>query len=231
MRKSWQRSDVIKNNHIIPIDGGVLGLRGENNMKKYLFLIFIVSLIGQPVHAEFKGSVLWSLPKSENLEAHPVYQLEYSLHKNLSLYGSYEKMLVRYAGQEAYDVTIGGLGFKGEKEIGGDIKLILTIGGFFPTVDRRGASSEALSYEMNRTVGTGNVAKQEDNYSIELKNAIGGSISIVMPVSKCNVTVGYQFLKFEEIIMARANHFSPGHWEIFMHRDYSGPFFGLIYPW
>lgn len=199
-------------------------------MKKYLILIFIL-LISIPIHAEVKGSILWSLPKSENLEAHFVYQLEYSLHKNLFMYGSYEKMLVRYAGQEAYDLTIGVLGFKGEKKIGGDIKLTLAIGGYFPSVERRIASSEAISYEINRTVGAGNIAKQEDNYSIEMKNAIGSSISITMPVNKWNLTVGYRFLKFEEIIMARADHFSPGHWEIFIERDYSGPFFGLVYPW
>lgn len=207
--------------------------RWKKQMKKqYLFLItvFIISL-STFAHAELKGSLLWSLPKSEGIEAHPVYQLEYSLHRNLSIYGSYEEMLVRYAGQEAYDTKIGALGFKGTQEIRKNLMLTFTIAGFFPTIERRAASSEALSYEINRTVGAGNIAKQEDNYSVELKNAIGGSISIVMMVSKWNLSLGYRFLKFEETIMARADHFGPDHWEIFMHRDYSGPFFGLVYPW
>lgn len=200
-------------------------------MKSLLLIaILIISLISGSAHAEVKASLLWPFPKSENIESRPIYQLEYSLHKNLSAYASYEKTLIRYGGQELGELKVFGLGFKLNREIGKGLNLNLGIGYYLPQVELRASASEAMCIEMSQTVYIQDPSSVRDHYNYDLNNAFGGDISLNMELwHSFRFSIGYRFLKFEEVMMCRADRFGDGHWEIFKYRDYSGPFVGIEY--
>jgi hypothetical protein len=148
----------------------------------------------------------------------------------LGVYGSYEKTLIRYAGQELGDLRIISLGFRFKREISNGLNLNLGIGYYLPQVELRASASEAMCIEMSQTVYITDPSSINDHYNYDLQNAFGGDISLSATVwNSLQFAIGYRFLKFEEVMMCRADRFGDGHWEIFKYRDFSGPFIGIEY--
>jgi len=198
-------------------------------MKKlFLIITFITTILFSTlVAAQPTASIAWPFPKSEDIESNLVYQLDYSLYRNLSLCGSYEKTLLRYGGQELADLRITSFGFRVDREYKG-ITLSIGVGYYHPDVKMRSSSDEALSIEMSGIVG--NTVSVGDAYQYDLKGALGGNVLVGTRVGGLfDVFVGYRLLKFQEVIICRAERFGTGHWETFKYRDYSGPFVGVRY--
>lgn len=199
------------------------------------FLFAVLLLLPLTVKAESPFNVTVGLHQnvyfSDKLEAGPGISIKAG--KGLYLWGSYEKTLLRFGGQESVDITLGGLGAGAKKDFE-HVSLWIEGGWFQPmhVITRGEAYQEGAYIEMNQIVAP--FRESWLNYEYDLNGGIGGAVGLTLHYDlstswRVGLSTSYRYLRLGEWIVGHNGTVGPEiyHWQIYQERDFSAFQVGL----
>lgn len=222
-------------------------------MKKLLLIVICIlfpsiSLANNRSNWKLSASAYQTIPSSSEDVVQSGSGLQALLYyKSTYIYLSRDRIPIRFGGQRGTDIDVWSLGIGFERKLTDRLIMFCDAGWYEPQFRQDGELlklwgtehlAEGLNiYLNNKLASASSLGYYEwDAYSLEYSGSIGGRIGLCFeqPISEhfiFGLSIGYQYLRFSEMVKGKDHNNDRGWWEYKHDRDFSNYQMGLKLTW